>query len=112
MYEGEYNSKVDVFSFAMVLYEILVGRAVYADCSDERTMYLAMTGTRAELPPEMSSDVKSLVTQCWSGDPYSRPSFSDIRRDLERLEFKIFPDVDSSAVKQFMSDIRLQQAKQ
>jgi serine/threonine protein kinase len=112
MYEGEYNSKVDVFSFAMVLYEILVGRAVYADCSDERTRYLAITRTRAELPPEMSSDVKSLVTRCWSGDPDSRPSFSDIQRDLERLEFKIVPGVDSAAVKQFLSDIRLQRANQ
>jgi serine/threonine protein kinase len=105
LYYGDYGSKVDVFSFALVLYEILVGRAVYADGTEERAMYLAATGVRAELPPEMSSDVKLLITQCWSDDPDGRPSFSDIRRDLERIEFKIFDDVDSLAVKRFANEI-------
>jgi serine/threonine protein kinase len=105
LYAREYAAKVDVFSFALVLYEILVGRAVYAGCSEERAMYIAMTGVRAELPPEMSSDVKSLITRCWSGDPDHRPSFSDVRRDLERIEFKIFTDVDSAAVERFVNDI-------
>jgi serine/threonine protein kinase len=111
LYDREYNSKVEVFSFAMVLYEILVGWAVYSNYSDERTMYLVITGTRAELPAEMSSDVKSLITRCWSGDPDHRPSFSYIRRGLERIGFKLLPDVDSAAVKQFVKDISHEQEK-
>jgi hypothetical protein len=74
-------------------------------------MYLAMMGTRAERPTEMSSDVKSLITRCWSGDPDDCPSFSDIRRDLERIDFKIFANVDSAAVKEFMTEISRQQEK-
>jgi serine/threonine protein kinase len=111
LYEREYNWRVDVFSFAMVLYEILVERAVYAGYSEERTMYLVRTGTRAELPPGMSEEVKSLITRCWQGDPDRRPSFSDILRDLEQIDFKILPDVDSSAVKKFVKEIRCEQEK-
>jgi hypothetical protein len=69
------------------------------------TLYLTMMGIRAEFPAEMSDEVKSLITQCWDDDPDPRPSFSDIRRDLERIEFKIFADVNSPAVKQMVNDI-------
>jgi mitogen-activated protein kinase kinase kinase 7 len=95
----------------MVLYEILVGRAVYADYSEERTMYLVITGTRPELPTKMPKEVNSLITRCWSDDPDDRPSFSDIRRDLERIDFKILPDVQSAAVKRFAEEIFRQHEK-
>jgi hypothetical protein len=111
LYEREYNWRVDVFSFAMVLYEILVGRAVYAGYSEELTMYLVTTGTRAELPLGMSEEVKSLITRCWQGDPDRRPSFSDILRDLEQIDFKNLPDVDSLAVRQFVKEVRCEQEK-
>jgi hypothetical protein len=68
-------------------------------------MYPAMTGIWAEFPAAMSEEVKPLITRCWDGDPDRRPSFSDIQRDLERIEFKIFADVDSAAVKQIINDI-------
>jgi serine/threonine protein kinase len=109
LYGRKYNSKVDVFSFAMVLYEIMVRRAVYADRTEERTMYLVTTGIRAELPTEMSQEVKLLITRCWSGDPDRRPSFGDILIELERIQFKLFPDVDSVAVKGFVNEVRRQQ---
>jgi hypothetical protein len=53
----------------------------------------------------MSSEVKSLITRCWSGDPDRRPLFSDVLRDLERIDFKILPEVDSLAVKRFVSEV-------
>jgi serine/threonine protein kinase len=111
LYDREYNSKVDVFSFALVLYEILVGRAVYEGLSEQRTMYLTITGVRAELPPEMSADLKSLITRCWSGDPERRPSFSDILIELELIEFKLLPDVNCGEVRRFLNEVRSEQTK-
>jgi hypothetical protein len=74
-------------------------------------MFLAMTGVRAELPSKMLAKVKSLITQCWSGDPENRPSFSDIRKDLQRIEFKLLPDVNPGEVRRFLNEVRGQQNK-
>jgi hypothetical protein len=111
LYDGKYNWKVDIFSFALVLYEILVGRAVYEGYSEERTMFLAITGVRAELPPGMSADVKSLITRCWSDDPEKRPSFKDILIDLEGISFKLLPGVNYGEVKRFLNEVRSQETK-
>jgi serine/threonine protein kinase len=113
LYDREYTTKVDVFSFGLILYEILVGSAVFAGqgYSEFHIMYRAVTGTRAELPAGMSSEMKSLITRCWSTDPDSRPSFKKIRADLEQIHFMILPDVNSVAVERFVSDICLQQDK-
>jgi hypothetical protein len=62
LYDRVYNWIFDVFSFGLILYEILVGRVVYPDYSVERKMYLVMIKTRAELPPGMLEEVKSLIT--------------------------------------------------
>jgi serine/threonine protein kinase len=35
LYDRKYTTKVDIFSFALILYEILGGRAVYAGLSEE-----------------------------------------------------------------------------
>jgi serine/threonine-protein kinase TNNI3K len=105
LYDQKYNWKIDIFSFAMVLYEILVGHAVYEGHAVERTMYMTMAGTQTELPPKMLEEVKSLITRCWSGDPNLRPSFNDILQDLEQIDFNILPGVDSLAVKRFAEEV-------
>jgi hypothetical protein len=96
---GNTIRRVDVFSFGLVPHEILVGRAVCAGLSEERTVYPVMEGSRTELAREMSSDVKSLIARCWAGDANRRPSFSDVRKDFERVEFNILPVVDTAALK-------------
>jgi TPR repeat protein/serine/threonine protein kinase len=112
LYDRQYTTKIDVFSFSLILYEILVGKAVFAGniFSDAHIVYMAVTGVRAELPQEMLSNVKSLICRSWSTDPDHRPSFSDIRAHLERVHFKILPDVNSAAVKRFVNDIHCQQS--
>jgi hypothetical protein len=69
-------------------------------------MYLVLDGVRAELPAEMTEDVKILIRRCWAEDPVARPSFSDILAELERIQFKIFPDVDSRAVALYLDQVR------
>jgi serine/threonine protein kinase len=108
-----YSTKIDVFAFGLILYEIVVGKPVYSPyLLDFRVMYKVLQGERAELPSDMSDDVKTLITRCWANKPDDRPSFSEIMLTLERIHFKIFPDVNSSDVALFVSNIREQISKE
>jgi serine/threonine protein kinase len=94
--------KIDVFSFALVLYEIFVGRPVFsAKLSEWQIMFKVCSNVRADLPGGMSDDMKSLITRCWSEDSGKRPSFSEILAELKRIRFKILPGVNSMTVDSF-----------
>jgi NIMA (never in mitosis gene a)-related kinase len=108
--EDPYTTKVDVFSFALVLYEILVRRPVYlAKLSAVQIMRKVCSKVRADLPSDMNDGVKTLIIQCWSGDPDDRLSFSEILAELHKIRFKILPNVNSNAVNQYLFDVRRQQ---
>jgi serine/threonine protein kinase len=90
--EDPYTGKVDVFSFALVLYEILVGRPVYpAKLSLTQIMKKVCSKIRADLPSEINDDVKTLISQCWSHNPDSRLSLSEISRNSSESNSGSFP---------------------
>jgi serine/threonine protein kinase len=110
--EDSYTEKIDVFSFSLVLYEILVGHPVYpAMLSEAQIMKKVCFKVRADLPNNINDDVKTLITRCWSDSPDKRLSFSEILAELKRIQFQILPDVDSSTVEEFLNDIRRQRGQ-
>ena len=93
-----YDTSADVFSFAIVMCELLTLRAPYSDLmKDEEGESLltwpqitAMTqkkdgGLRPSLPGEMDGEMVELVRKSWSGDAALRPSFSVIVVRLEGI---------------------------
>ncbi|XVE94274.1 hypothetical protein REPUB_Repub01dG0267400 [Reevesia pubescens] len=63
------SEKVDVFSFGIVLWEILTGGIV------SNTL-------RPPVPSYCDPEWKLLMEQCWAPDPVVRPSFTEIARRL------------------------------
>jgi TPR repeat protein len=102
-----YTNKIDVFSFAVVLHEILGGEL------DDSLVFLmsVMMGERLNFPESMSEDMKSLISRCWAQNADDRPSFHEILAELKRIDFKILPGVDSSRVREFASGIEANRAK-
>ncbi|OHT16708.1 hypothetical protein TRFO_12966 [Tritrichomonas foetus] len=89
----EYNNKVDVFSFALIVYEIVAGRQPY-DFS--RGIYCCLenikNGERPDLTYVESYQQKEFLIKCWDQNPKNRPSFDQIITDI--LKEKIFEPED------------------
>ncbi|KAL5560332.1 hypothetical protein UlMin_036543 [Ulmus minor] len=84
-----YDQKADVFSFAIVLWELVTTKIPY----DTLTPLQAALGVRQGLRPELPSDAHpkllELMERCWDGTPCNRPTFSDIRAELENLLLQV-----------------------
>jgi serine/threonine protein kinase len=103
-YCSRYSNKVDIFSFGILLYEIVTGQKPLQDCgcSHVKLFNKIRDGSRASIPDTVALFAADLVSRCWDGDPDRRPKFLEIFYELRDHRFKIFSAVDSQAVEQFL----------
>ncbi|KAL5699077.1 hypothetical protein ACHQM5_030028 [Ranunculus cassubicifolius] len=77
------SEKVDVFSFGIVLWEILTGEEPYANMHYGAIIGGIVSNTLRPLVPSFcDSEWKRLMEQCWAPDPVARPSFTEIASRL------------------------------
>jgi CRP-like cAMP-binding protein len=90
MLRGEqYDSKVDVFSFAYILLEIATGEDPF-DAMDnlealEFPQKVAREGFRLPVPQDVPRPIAELIEQCWDAEPGKRPTFTLVRRRLQKF---------------------------
>ncbi|KAL6515432.1 hypothetical protein OROHE_018466 [Orobanche hederae] len=80
-----YDQKADIFSFAIVLWELLTAKVPYDTMTPLQAALGVRQGLRPELPRNAHPTLLILMQRCWAAGPSDRPSFSDIRIELEEL---------------------------
>ena len=97
------NMKCDVFSYSMVLCEIVTLNLPFKDSpSDQMAMIDVVTGKRPALSqpdPNCPSFLYRLISACWSEDPRDRPSFQEINLALDSRRFKQYFVFDTCSEK-------------
>ena len=112
VFKGQsYNEKVDIFSFAMVMYELLHRRLILTSIleknmgADAYEMEQAIMdyaaavagGYRPPLSPNLPDSLVNLLSLCWSEKPEDRPSAQIIAEKLAKiLETEDISSLDKS----------------
>jgi serine/threonine protein kinase len=107
-FEFDSCPKSDVFSFGLILYEMLLNKPAFPN---GWTIYkfiseVVCTKFRPSLPDWISPDVRTLLTGCWAHDAADRLSFDEILERLEAMDFKLTRDVNSAKIRTFVAGVK------
>ncbi|KAF8668292.1 hypothetical protein HU200_052348 [Digitaria exilis] len=80
-----YDSKADVFSFAIVLWELATSKVPYDNMTPLQAALGVRQGLRLDIPGSVHPRLSKLIQQCWHENPDVRPTFAEIIVELEDI---------------------------
>jgi serine/threonine protein kinase len=87
---GKYKKSADVYSFAMVFFEVLTGEIPFDGISLSNFLQKLHRGLRPRLPRnECPKYLSALVKKCWSRNAARRPTFATICKTLVNCKVAI-----------------------
>ncbi|KAI9173412.1 hypothetical protein LWI28_000985 [Acer negundo] len=86
-----YNHKVDAYSFAIVLWELLHNKLPFEGMSNLQAAYAAAFKNVRPSVENLLEELATILTSCWKEDPNARPNFSQIIQMLHNYRSTISP---------------------
>jgi serine/threonine protein kinase len=103
-----YGEKVDVYAFAMILWEICTGKNVTEGYAKDPGKALILGRASEGLRPAtngLSSFARTLVVKSWATKPGERADFETIARSLKTQRYSLLDGVDVPAIEAYISRI-------
>ncbi|KAG4911442.1 hypothetical protein JHK82_052038 [Glycine max] len=86
-----YNHKVDAYSFAIVLWELIHNKLPFEGMSNLQAAYAAAFKNTRPSAEDLPEELALIVTSCWKEEPNDRPNFSQIIQMLLQYLSTISP---------------------
>ncbi|KAL8116540.1 hypothetical protein AgCh_022892 [Apium graveolens] len=80
-----YDHKVDVYSFSLVLWELLTNTTPFKGKCYMTTTYAVVTQNMRPSTDNITKEIVSLLVSCWAEDPIDRPKFIEIKCFIENF---------------------------
>jgi len=85
--QDKYTEKVDMYSYGVVLSEMVTGEKPYAGLNQMQIAFATVyQGQRPSLPDSIPKQLKTLIKSCWDSVPSKRPSWDKILDALRQIE--------------------------
>jgi hypothetical protein len=80
-----YDTSIDAYSFGIVLFEVAARELPFKEVGSWDISPAVAAGQRPKLPEGTGCppELCRLMRRCWRQDPLGRPSFAEIRKELE-----------------------------
>lgn len=104
-----YTSAVDVYSFAMILYELYSGKAPALNSSQGFFKFLTSIkdGLRPDIRDVPGEARQNIIAQCWDNEPSLRPTFHELTHHFLHDPELRPDDLDENEVNEYLSQFGL-----
>ncbi|RHZ85061.1 hypothetical protein Glove_71g76 [Diversispora epigaea] len=84
----EYTKAADVYSFAIIAYEIITGLPPYPDVPHDNDLALKICdGLRPKIPIHAPKLITQMIMRCWDARITCRPTFYELNEELKKYNF-------------------------
>ncbi|RHZ70096.1 hypothetical protein Glove_275g20 [Diversispora epigaea] len=80
---GEYTQASDIYSFGMVMLEVLTSYPPYYNISHNENLVVGICeGLKPEIKCEIPQFLKEIMEECWNFEPFNRPTAKELKSQL------------------------------
>jgi serine/threonine protein kinase len=84
---GEYSQKSDIWSFGVVMWEIITQQEPFGTVPMQTVMLQVPKGLRLQIPKDCPTILAKLMISCWQEDTFARPTFQDVVNTFSKYNY-------------------------